>query len=538
MRKTALILSVSLLLSSSAFAQRKQKQVDTTNTLTNIEQTLDLIKESYVDNPDMRKLSETAIAAMLNKLDPHSAYIPARNVERANESLNGNFEGVGIAFSIVNDTINVSDVIIGGPSEKVGLVIGDKIISIDGESSVGDSINNAFVTKHLRGKKGTVVNLSVIRQGYKEPINFTIVRDKVPIYSVDCSFMVNDSIGYIRLARFARSSAQEVRKAIDELRKQGMKSLIFDLRGNSGGFLDVACQIVDEFLPAKRLIVYTEGRNSPRQNFKTTPRGSFITGDLVLLVDEYSASASEIVSGAIQDWDRGTLIGRRTFGKGLVQRQYTLKDGSQLRLTNARYYTPSGRCIQKPYDNGSEAYLRDLEQRYKHGELSNVDSIHFPDSLKFRTSKGRTVYGGGGIMPDIFIPIDTTRLSDYYLAVRAKGLLTRFPQEWADRHRQDSTMSNFDSFLKHYDASSVDSLFVAFAAEQGILKGAAPDSAAVEEKEGPVYKTSDAFSDDYLSLVVKAMVARDLFGSAYYTQVVRVDDHAFEAAIQELMKKK
>lgn len=549
--------------------------LDTMKSWQILDQTFGLINYQYVETPNLDKLSEAAIGAMMHELDPHSVFIPERNVERANEQLNGNFEGVGISFQIVKDTIQVADVIVGGPSEKVGLMIGDKILTIDKENATGDTINNTYVTKHLRGKKGTTVELSILRSG--RVLNFTIVRDKVPIYSIDSHFMIDANTGYIRLTRFARSSANELRKAIGELKKEGMTRLVFDLRGNGGGFLDIACAVADEFLPGGKLIVYQEGRNQPRQNYKSTNRGSFIEGELVVLIDETSASASEIVSGAIQDWDRGTVVGRRSFGKGLVQRMYGLKDGSQVRLTTARYYTPSGRCIQKPYDKGVDAYMRDLEKRYQSGELVHADSVHMPDSLKFTTAKGRTVYGGGGIMPDVFVSMDTMRLSDYYLNLRAKGLINDFCNEWGNQHRGDTAIADFSHYMEHYDSYRIDSAFGDFASTKNVVRSEVKgdwvagwvadqfkrqlkDSVNAISAENYVeyvtrWQQDTTFmnalaekarkedlrtieinrrSDIYLHYMLKALIARNLFGTEYYYMVMKEQDDGLKAAIKAL----
>ena len=496
-----------------------------------------LIDANYTDTPDMEALSTEAINAMLKHLDPHSVYIPAKDVERANEGLQGNFEGVGISFQIVSDTIVVGSVIDGGPSEKVGLQVGDKIIRIDHQPATGDSINNQFVFNHLRGKKGTLVNLDILRQG--TVYNFEITRDKVPIYSIDTYFMADSTVGYIRLIRFARTSLDEFHKALKSLQKQGMQALILDLRGNTGGFLDIACALANEFLDRGQLIVYQEGRSTPRQNFNANGRGRFRverdrTGalvhdgrdhPLVVLIDEGSASASEIVSGAIQDWDRGTLIGRRSFGKGLVQRMFPLPDGGQVRLTTARSYTPSGRCIQRPYDKGPDAYRDDISERYKHGELVNADSIHFPDSLRYRTAHGRTVFGGGGIMPDIFVPLDTMRLSDYYISLRGKGLLNTFPLQWADSHRRDPRLKTFELFLENYDTFGLDAQLAAAAVEKGVVR----DS---EKEAAEPLRT--ARSDRYLALMLKAQIAKDLFGIEYYYKIMKDIDEPFLRALDFL----
>ena len=483
-----------------------------------VDQVMRLIDGNYTSTPDMEQLSTEAINAMLKALDPHSVYIPAKDVERANEGLQGNFEGVGISFQIVSDTIVVQSVIDGGPSEKVGIQVGDKLIRIDGEPATGDTINNNFVFKRLRGKKGTVVSIDILRQG--TIYNFEITRDKVPIYSVDTWFMADSTIGYIRLTRFARTSVDEFRKALKALEKQGMKSLILDLRGNTGGYLDIAYTLANEFLERGQLIVYQEGRRTPRQNFNANGRGRFRDGRLAVLIDEGSASASEILSGAIQDWDRGIVIGRRSFGKGLVQRMMQLSDGGQVRLTTARYFTPSGRCIQRPYDEGSDAYRDDISERYKHGELVNADSIHFPDSLKYRTAHGRTVYGGGGIMPDIFVPMDTMRLSDYYISLRGKGLLNTFPLQWADAHRKDPQVKTFELFLANYDSFGLDSLLAAAAIEKGVVRDTEKEALEPERT---------AHSDNYLRLMLKAQVARDLFGIDYYYMVMKDFDDGYNA---------
>lgn len=548
---------------------------DTSSAFRLINEAYTYINNFYVDTPDMNRASEHAVAAMLSHMDPHSAFIAARNVERNNEGLTGNFEGVGIRFSIDNDTIQVADVIVGGPAEKVGLQIGDKLVAIDGENATGDTINNNFVFKRLRGKKGTQVVLTVRRHGVKDLMEFTVVRDKVPIYSIEGSFMIDDQTGYIRLARFSRTSTEEFIQAVSQLKKKGMQRLVFDLRGNGGGYLDVAFAMADQFLPQGRLIVYQEGRRQPRQNFVSTRRGCYTSGPLIVLIDETSASASEIVAGALQDWDRATIIGRRSFGKGLVQRQLKASDGSEIRLTTARYYTPSGRCIQKPYDKGKGAYQDDLNQRYQHGELVHADSIHFPDSLKYRTHAGRTVYGGGGIMPDIFVPIDTIRLSDYFLSLRSKGLINEYANNFADEHRRDEQLKDFDNFTLHYDQYHVDSLFNLFAQSKGIeassvrgdwvaqwvadqFKQQLKDTTAAIDADSYVayierWQTDTTFmnalhkkaaaedrrsviinqrSEEYLHSMLKALIASRLYGTDYYYRVMIDEDQGIKVAMK------
>ena len=501
-----------------------------------VDEVMRLIDGNYTEAPDMDRMSEEAIKAMLKALDPHSVYIPAKDVQRANEGLQGNFEGIGVSFQIVNDTIVVQSVIDGGPSEKVGIMIGDKFVRIDGIDATGDSARNDFVFRHLRGKKGTTVVVDVLRQG--TVYTFHIVRDKIPLYSIDTYFMANDTVGYIRLVRFARTSVDEFRKALKSLRKQGMTSMILDLRGNSGGYLDIAHGLASEFLERGQLVVYQEGRRTPRQDFRANGRGNFravrnidgevLQGRLVVLIDETSASASEIVAGAVQDWDRATVVGRRSFGKGLVQRMFPLADGGQVRLTTARYFTPCGRCIQRPYDEGEDAYRQDINNRYRHGELVNADSIHFADSLRFRTSQGRTVYGGGGIMPDIFVPMDTMRLSDYFISLRAKGLLNSFPLQWADQHRRDPEVKTFDLFLQHYDSFGLDSLLTAAALEKGVVRDTEKEALEPERI---------AHSDHYLWLMLKAQVARNLFGIDYYYKVMKEVDDGYKQALEVLSGK-
>ena len=394
------------------------------------------ISNLYVDSTSETKLVEDAIVGMLEKLDPHSTYTDPEETKEMTEPLQGNFDGIGIQFNMLTDTLYVIQVIPGGPSEKVGLMAGDRIIMVDDTLIAGVKMKNTDVMKRLRGPKNTEVRVKVLRGGVPDLIEFKITRGKIPVYSLDAAYMADKTTGYIKLNRFAASSADEFREALEKLKKQGMKNLILDLQGNGGGYLNIAIDLADEFLGKDKLIVYTEGNKQPREEAKSSARGGFEEGRLVVLVDETSASASEIVTGAIQDWDRGVVVGRRTFGKGLVQRPIDLPDGSMIRLTIARYYTPSGRCIQKPYDktanpdgtlsgeNNLEKYNQELIDRFNHGELMHADSIHFPDSLKYQTKKlARTVYGGGGIMPDFFVPIDTTQYTDYHRNIVAKGVV-------------------------------------------------------------------------------------------------------------------
>ena len=508
---------------STASAQRPFIPDTVTAGQARVDEVMKLIDGNYTEGPDMDKMSTEAINAMLKALDPHSVYIAAKDVERANEGLQGNFEGVGISFQIVSDTIVVQSVIEGGPSEKVGVMVGDKLLRIDGEKATGDSVNNEFVFKRLRGKKGTEVVIDILRQGTE--YTFHIIRDKVPIYSIDTYFMADDTVGYIRLTRFARTSVDEFRKALKSLQKQGMKALMLDLRGNTGGYLDIANAMANEFLERGQLIVYTQGRKSPRHNYSANGRGNWKKGRLVVMIDEGSASASEIVSGAVQDWDRGMLVGRRSYGKGLVQRMFPLQDGGQIRLTTARYYTPSGRCIQRPYDKGTDAYRQDVNDRYRHGELVNADSIHFADSLMYKTMHGRTVYGGGGVMPDIFVPMDTMRLTDYYISLRGKGLLNSFPMQWADQHRRDAKVKDFDTYLANYDSFGLDSLLEAVGVEKGVVRDTEKEASEPERT---------AHSDRYLRLMLKAQIARNLFGIEYYYKVMKEVDDGYQRALEAI----
>ncbi len=519
---TLALLTICLLMPNFAQGQRRHKKTkDTTGVAeTRLKEVWNLVSDKYVETPDMDNLSEQAIIAMLKALDPHSIYIAAKDVQKANENLQGNFEGVGVTFQILDDTINVLEVIADGPSEKAGIRAGDKIIRIDGKPAVGDSVDNSFVASHLRGPKGSQVMITILRED--KEIDFKVTRGRVPIFSVETWFMANDTVGYIKLSRFARTSVAEVRKAMDELRKQGMRALMLDLRGNSGGFLDVATGLANEFLPSRKLIVYQEGRKQPRHAYNTNTTGRFREGRLVVLIDENSASASEIVSGAIQDWDRGTIVGRRSFGKGLVQRMFTLKDGAQVRLTTARYYTPSGRCIQKPYSNGSDAYRNDIYERYKHGELVSQDSIHFPDSLKFKTASGRIVYGGGGIMPDIFVPMDTTKLTKHYVTLRNKGVVNDFALRWAERHRK-AFASGFDSFMEIYDSYNADADFAEYAKNKGFEPNENDEEDALRAEN----------TKRYQHLIIKALIARNLYGSHYYYQVMRDADDCYKKALEQ-----
>ena len=409
------------------------------------------ISNFYVDKVDEDKLVEEAIIKMLAQLDPHSTYSDAEEVKKMNEPLQGNFEGIGVQFQMIEDTLLVVQPVSNGPSEKIGILAGDRIIAVNDSAIAGVKMSTEEIMKRLRGPKGSKVNLKIVRRGVQDPLVFTVKRDKIPILSLDASYMIQPKTGYIRINRFGATTAEEFKKAMKELQKQGMKDMILDLQGNGGGYLNAAIDLANEFLGQKELIVYTEGRTAKRSDFYAKGNGEFRNGRLIVLVDEYTASASEIVSGAVQDWDRGIIVGRRSFGKGLVQRPIDLPDGSMIRLTIARYYTPAGRCIQKPYDSSInekpgkgkssessiEKYNQDLIDRYNHGEMVSADSIHFPDSLKCQTKKlGRTVYGGGGIMPDYFVPVDTTLYTDYHRNLVAKGVVIKTTMNFIEKNRK------------------------------------------------------------------------------------------------------
>lgn len=513
-------ISVFMLFAFSAMAQYNIERMNDLETIKKMATTMNLINGYYVDTLNMPKLTDQIIEQTLKDLDPHSTYIPKDEVEEATEDLEGSFEGIGLTFQMYKDTILVISPVPGGPSDKVGILAGDKIIKVDGKSAHGKDITSKWVMDNLRGKKGTEVDVAVYRRGVKNLLDFKIIRDEIPINSLDASFMIDDKTGYIKLNRFARHSQDEFDAAISNLKSQGMKNLIFDLRGNSGGYLGTAMGISDEFLPKDKLIVYTEGAHSPRQDLVSTGAGEFEKGKLIVLINEGSASASEIVSGAVQDWDRGVIIGRRSFGKGLVQRPFQLPDGSVIRLTVARYHTPSGRCIQKPYDEGTDAYYKDFLNRVKHGELESPDSISFPDSLKYETSKGRTVYGGGGIMPDIFVPWDSTRFNEQYSDLIRKGVFNGFVNDYLDANRNEINRKykNFKQFNKSFKITNDD--FAKFLEDAKTKL----DTNEVDPGENA----------DFYKLQIKAMIARNVYDVGAYFEVMWPDDADINKALQVL----
>ena len=481
-----------------------------------------LVDAFYVDSVSLEKLTEDAIIKVLAELDPHSVYISKDEVKAMNEPLQGSFSGVGIQFNILRDTLMVVATIPGGPSEKAGLRSSDRIIKIDDEMVAGVGMKNTDVFKKLRGDKGTKVTLAIQRKGEKELLDFLIIRDDIPIFSLDASYMINKNVGYIKLNRFAAKTAEEFLEALLKLKEQKMKDLILDLRGNGGGYMTAAIKIVDQMFNKDQLIVFTDGLKSKRHDNISTDQGSFKEGRVIVLIDEGSASASEIVSGAIQDWDRGLVVGRRSFGKGLVQRQFPLSDGAMIRLTTAHYYTPTGRCIQKPYGNGLMDYRMDIINRYKSGEMVSKDSIHLADSLKYKTLvKERLVYGGGGIMPDVFVPIDTAANFKYFNLLARKNVLYPFVLTFMDNNRDDfkSKYSDFETFNKTFHIT------------EEMLKElvAQGDEAKVEHTEEEYLAVKE-----HLRIYLKALIARDIWDGAEFYQIVNQGNDIVDKALEIL----
>lgn len=484
---------------------------------------LSLIGADYVDTINKAQLTNFAIASMLQHLDPHSTYIPAEDLKAVNEDMEGNFEGVGIEFSIQRDTILVGAALSGGPSEAVGIMAGDRICTINGKNVAGIGIKNKDVVKNLRGEKGTKVTVG-IKRGNKGLQYFTITRDKIPIFSLDAAYMVDQTIGYIKVNRFAETTMDEFTKALNKLMAAGMQRLILDLRDNPGGLLSMAIDMSDEFLKRKDLIVYTEGRTQARDNAYATGRGMFENNPLVVLIDEGSASASEIVAGALQDNDRATIVGRRSFGKGLVQTQKTLSDGSAIRLTVARYYTPTGRSIQRPYENGVDAYYGELSERMEKGELENADSIKVDKKQEFKTPGGKTVYGGGGITPDVFVPLDTTGYSVYYRDVMSNGIVNEFVITYLDANRtklKETYGTNAEAFASNFVVDEVMlKNLVAFAEKKGI-------------KPNP---TQLARSKTILQTAIKGYIGRSIVGAEAAFRVYNATDNMYLKAIETIKK--
>lgn len=482
------------------------------------------IANLYVDKVDENKLVEDAIKGMLGKLDPHSAYLTAKEVKAANEPLSGGFEGIGVQFNVIDDTLMVIQPVTNGPSEKVGIVAGDRIVAVDDTTIAGVKMSREDMVRRLRGPKDTKVKLSVVRRGIADTLTFGVTRDKIPVNTVDAAYIIRPEVGYIRIGSFGAGTPDEVRESLKKLKKKGMKNLVLDLQENGGGYLQAAVEVANEFLHNEDLIVYTEGRRMPRIEYRAKGDGKFTKGNIVVLVDGYTASAAEIVTGAIQDHDRGTVVGRRTFGKGLVQRPLDLPDGSMIRLTTAHYYTPTGRCIQKPYKKGeSKDYAMDMLNRLKSGELTNADSVHFADSLKFYTlKKHRPVYGGGGIMPDSFVPLDTTKYTRLHRELSAKSIIVNANLHYIDAHRKElkKKYKSFDAFKARYEIPQevIDSIM----AEGGKLD--------IKPKDEEEYIRTLP----HLKLQMKALVARDLWDMTEYFAIINEDNDIVKKALEFL----
>lgn len=504
---------IPFIITSYSFSQYKPNVFDEVYTY---------VDRFYVDTVNNNQLIESAIVAMLDKLDPHSTYISKEDVEDANQAIVGSFVGIGVRFQMFKDTFTIMQTIPGGPSEKVGLQSGDKLIRVDGESIAGVGMKNSQIRERLMGDINTKVKVDVLRRSEKDPLSFVITRDKIPVHSVDAAYMLDNTIGYIKLNSFSRTTTEEVEDAIKKLKGAGMKDLVLDLQNNGGGLLSAAHELADQFLSGDKLIVYSEGRAQPRQEFKTARKDAFEKGRLVVLTNENSASASEIVSGAIQDWDRGLIVGRRTFGKGLVQRPINLSDGSQIRLTIARYYTPSGRFIQKPYEDNAE-YKKDLVNRYEHGEYYHKDSIKLDDSLQVKTLiKGRKVYGGGGIMPDFFVPYDTSGVSDFFTKIVRKGAINSYLAQYVNNHRAELRQQypTFDQYKKEFTFSKgfMDDFFTYVKDEYEI------------EFNEEQYKESEKL----MNLNMKAVLAQNLFDLPQFYEIINDTNESLTKALEIL----
>ena len=482
------------------------------------------ITNLYVDSVDEQKMVEDGIRGMLEKLDPHSSYTTAKETKAMNEPLQGSFEGVGIQFNVSQDTLLVIQPTLGGPSEKVGIMAGDRIVAVNDTAIAGVKMSRDEMMRRLRGKKGSKVALTVVRRGIADRLSFTVTRDKIPVKTVDAVYMIRPNVGYIRIGSFGATTYEEFMEGVDSLKRKGMVDLVLDLQENGGGYMQSAIRIANEFLRKNDLIVYTEGRRSKRQEYSANGGGRLLDGRVMVLVNEYSASAAEIVTGALQDQDRAQVVGRRSFGKGLVQRPIEFKDGSMIRLTIAHYYTPSGRCIQKPYTKGDkEDYAMDIEKRFKHGELYSADSIHFADSLKYETlRRHRTVYGGGGIMPDFFVPLDTTQYTPFHRQLAAKSFIINASLRYIDSHRKElrKRYTSFDKFSAEFTIpAAVTDALIADAAKDGVK----PKDDAELQATMP-----------QLKLQLKALVARDLWDMSQYFAVINESNHIVMKAVELL----
>ncbi len=479
---------------------------------------MDLIQNAYVDSISTDSLVEKTIPQLLKNLDPHTTYIPAKELGGVEEEMRGNFGGIGVQFSIQNDTVMVVDVISGGPSSKLGILQGDRIVTVNDTLLAGKGIKNEKVLSKLRGEKGTKVRVGIKRKGFKELIAFEITRGDIPIYSVDVSYMIDQTTGYIKVSRFGEKTYEEFMAGMEKLQALGLKSVIVDLRGNPGGYLNAVIKMVNEFLDKGELIVYTQGNSQARKTYQADSRGKFRDIRIEVLIDDFSASASEIFAGAIQDNDRGWIVGRRSFGKGLVQEQIPFNDGSAIRLTVARYYTPSGRCIQKPYDKGTDEYYKDIMTRAIHGESQKADSIKYSDTVKYKTLSGRIVHGGGGIMPDYFVPSDTLGYSPYYAKITQKGLVYQFALNYADSKRKElSKLATSGDFETHFQGIDILKLFQDFTDKKGV-KSNAKD-----------LKTSSKIID----YQIKAYIARNIIGEAGFYPIIKNIDKTLIEAIEK-----
>ena len=476
---------------------------------------LNYVEEEYVDSVSKDAIIEEAIPVILENLDPHSMYIPVEEFQQTNENLQGNFEGIGIEFNILHDTIIVVNTISGGPSEKIGLMPGDRIVMVDDSLIAGIGITTKGVTRLLKGQGGTKVKVGVLRKNEPEILDFEIIRDKIPMYSVDVAYLVNDSTGYIKISRFAKNTYHEFIDAVNSINSDKMKNIILDLRGNGGGFLDVAVSISNEFLEAGKLIVYHQGKARPKRESYSNADGLCIDKNVVIMLDEQSASASEVLAGALQDNDCGIIIGRRSFGKGLVQEQTQFPDGSALRLTVARYYTPTGRCIQRSYENGTFDYYHDMIERYEHGEFSEVDSIPISDSLKYYTPAGKVVYGGGGIVPDVFVPVDTSGISDYFTRVRNRGYIYQFAFDYADKNREKlGEYKTYQDLATHLRNEKLLKEFVDFAEKKGVKPN----------------REDIRYSEDLMNVLIIGSIVRNLFNDQGYYPVIKDIDMTLKKA--------
>ena len=519
--KTKLFVVVLFLVAISSTAQVRVNRTRNTpiQKLLNVEMA---INQLYVDSVDEGKLVEDAIRGMLKGLDPHSSYATKEEVKALQEPLNGNFEGIGVEFNMIEDTLLVIQPVVDGPSEKAGILAGDRIVSVDGKPIAGVKMSKEEIMRRLRGPKGTKVRIGIRRQGFDEELQFTVKRDKIPMKSIIASYMLRPGVGYIRIGNFGATTYDEFMESLQKLQKNGMKSLVLDLQENGGGYMKAAVDVANEFLQSRDLIVYTDGRE--RSEYRAKGNGRFRTGTLIVLVDEYTASAAEIVTGAIQDQDRGLVVGRRTFGKGLVQRQITLPDTSMIRLTIAHYYTPSGRCIQKPYVKGQgEDYAQDMQNRLRRGELMNADSIHFADSLRYYTLRQhRTVYGGGGIMPDQFVPLDTTIYTRFHRALQARNLVINANLRYVDDHRRElkKQYSSFNLFRETFEIP------------QSVIDGILGEGEKLNIK--PQNKKELQQTLRYMKLQLKALVARDLWGMDEYFAIMNESSPIVQEAVKLL----